>query len=394
MEKAKFSVWNLLSRETSGGRLVPQIDGLRFFAVMFVILLHIRADLTANRTAQFIAGGENGPLVGLVDHWRIGVQFFFAISGFVLALPFANERILGGKCVDLKLYYLRRVTRLEPPYIINLIVYSALHVLIKGAAIAWVVPHFFASLLYVHNIVYGKNSDINEVAWSLEIEVQFYLLAPFLARAFFSIADATWRRVALIGAIAASLTWQRFLDGDIAHGLNLLHHLHYFLVGFLLADLHLTDWNKPLRAKGLWDCAATLGFVGIIASLPYKYEYPLAIHWVVTGCLVVWYMGCFRGRIWVWIVSQRPIFTIGGMCYTIYLWHNLVVSATRPVTTRLTTMSGLREFVWVYLLNVAMLVPTILVVSAILFVLFEKPFMKRGWVADFKRRFGRAPATP
>ena len=39
-------------------------------------------------------------------------------------------------------------------------------------------------LAYVHNAVYASESPINNVTWSLEIEVQFYLLAPLLASVF------------------------------------------------------------------------------------------------------------------------------------------------------------------------------------------------------------------
>ena len=65
-----------------------------------------------------------------------------------------------------------------------------------GAARAPLLPHLLASLGYVHNIVYGVPSTINVVAWSLEIEVQFYILAPALAFA----AAA----VAALGALTAT----------------------------------------------------------------------------------------------------------------------------------------------------------------------------------------------
>ena len=56
-------------------------------------------------------------------------------------------------------------------------------------------PHFFASLFYAHGLVYGSWSEINAVTWSLEIEVQFYILAPLLCRVF-SIRP-TWPRATL-----------------------------------------------------------------------------------------------------------------------------------------------------------------------------------------------------
>ena len=46
------------------------------------------------------------------------------------------------------------------------------------------VPNLIASLFYSHGLVYGRESAINGVAWSLEIEIQFYLLTPLLVLMF------------------------------------------------------------------------------------------------------------------------------------------------------------------------------------------------------------------
>src|SRR5690606_17853519 len=119
---------------------------------------------------------------------------FFAISGFILALPFINELVHEGRKVILKDYYIRRVTRLEPPYIISLILLFGLQVAAGRLSFGEHLPNFFASFFYIHNIVYDAWSVINPVAWSLEIEVQFYLLAPFLFRWLFSIKSPTTRR--------------------------------------------------------------------------------------------------------------------------------------------------------------------------------------------------------
>ena len=44
--------------------------------------------------------------------------------------------------------------------------------------------NFFASLFYVHNIIYDNHSKVLGVAWSLEVEAQFYILAPLLCLIF------------------------------------------------------------------------------------------------------------------------------------------------------------------------------------------------------------------
>lgn len=40
--------------------------------------------------------------------------------------------------------------------------------------------HYLASIAYLHNLIYLEPSSINTVTWSLEIELQFYILVPLL----------------------------------------------------------------------------------------------------------------------------------------------------------------------------------------------------------------------
>jgi peptidoglycan/LPS O-acetylase OafA/YrhL len=48
----------------------------------------------------------------------------------------------------------------------------------------YVLPHLAASVGYMHYLIFQAPSAINSVAWSLEIEVQFYILAPLLSMVF------------------------------------------------------------------------------------------------------------------------------------------------------------------------------------------------------------------
>ena len=45
-------------------------------------------------------------------------------------------------------------------------------------------PRLLASMTYTHNAIYNEFSQVNFLAWSLEIEFQFYVLAPMLVLVF------------------------------------------------------------------------------------------------------------------------------------------------------------------------------------------------------------------
>src|SRR6185369_9481194 len=126
-----------------------------------------------------------------------GVSLFFVISGFIISLPFAKALLAGGARPPLAGYYFRRLTRLEPPYFANLLVMFTLLTILKPEPMLARLPHLLASAIYQHGLVYGSASSVNFVAWSLEVEFQFYALAPLLVGVF-AVRSEFRRRVLIV----------------------------------------------------------------------------------------------------------------------------------------------------------------------------------------------------
>src|SRR5207248_5085481 len=150
-------------------------------------------------------------------------------------------------------YFWRRVTRLEPPYFLSLILLFIVKVIAGRGTAAGLFPSLMASIFYVHNAAFGAPSDINYVAWSLEIEIQFYLLAPVLAL-IFVVKSASVRRSVLIAAILLG-TWIGRLASSHPHlQLSLIGYAQYFFAGFLMTEFYLDRGSR--RKSPLWDFAA------------------------------------------------------------------------------------------------------------------------------------------
>src|SRR6478672_4858378 len=115
-----------LSRRTSGGRWIPEIDGLRFVAIALVIADHAALALNVATRARVVEepfGAATQPAnldpgSTIFSRGSVGVLVFFMVSGFVLALPFIRTQRSGQEPVPLRRYFLRRITRIEPPYLI------------------------------------------------------------------------------------------------------------------------------------------------------------------------------------------------------------------------------------------------------------------------------------
>jgi len=179
------SIFQKLRRVTSGEAYLPEIDGLRFLAISMVVLFHINGYFSAKTAIKFTDGAAQHPIIDLLlRNGNRGVELFFVLSGFILCLPFARQYLQQGLQVSLKTYYLRRITRLEPPFIIAITAILIMHLLLHTLPAAALVRSWLASLIYSHNIIYHHRSFLTAVLWSLEIEIQFYLIAPLLFSVF------------------------------------------------------------------------------------------------------------------------------------------------------------------------------------------------------------------
>ncbi len=381
-----------LSRITTPGReFIPQIDGLRFIAVIAVIAFHIRI------IGLFHLGYDQAePANDLVNQifaaGHYGVALFFMVSGFVLALPFARQHLAGGKKISWREYFLRRLTRIEPPYVIHLALLFALCVLVyhrlashqvfygEQPWLTYALTHIGASLAYVNGFVFHVHPYPNMVLWSLEVEVQFYLLAPLLAK-IFRLQPRWLRRGILIGLMVAFPLICGNFGSHYFVWASLLGNLQYFLAGFLLVDFYLAGELSAPRKNRVWDGVLVAAIVAV-GWINLHERWNFLLPWV----LLAGGTGAFLGRAAAQALAWPWLTTIGGMCYTIYLYHLLVISAMFRVTLPLQT-----HRLWLdMLIQFTLMLPVILMVTSVLFVLFERPFMRRDWPA---RWWGRKKSS-
>jgi peptidoglycan/LPS O-acetylase OafA/YrhL len=361
-----------LRRVTTSGRYIPEIDGLRFIAIASVFLLHLATHF--GRHAASPAGAHESWLWRGFQTGGAGVLVFFSISGFILALPFVAAEERNGEAVALRRYYLRRLTRLEPPYVSSLLLLAAVAAW-RGADAA-LVPHLAASLGYVHNVVYGTWSSINPVAWSLEIEVQFYLLMPLIAKLF------RWprrvRRLLLLACIPACIVLDELLPLRALHlDKSLLNHFQHFVPGILFADLYATSGAAERRTHDverrgiLWDLLALIALI-VIFSCPAAGPASMAIPFSTLLLL----FATFRSVTFRALTRNPVIATIGGMCYSIYLLHYPLLALILPVTGRAEVPGGLGVNL---LFQALVTAPVVLGVSGLFFAFVERPCMRPNW---------------
>jgi peptidoglycan/LPS O-acetylase OafA/YrhL len=391
---------NSFRRVTSDGTYIPEIDGLRFIAILSVVFLHCYSEFLSRMptgTTPPKSGLGNTPfppgmdnehgLLRLLWHGGYGVGVFFAISGFILAWPFAKQHLQGGRRVDLGFYFLRRLTRLEPPYIGLLLIRSILLFAAGAHSIHFILVHLIASVFYVHNIAFGIASRIEAASWSLEIEIQFYCLAPFLTQ-IYRIPQAWLRRGLLISMIAGAAPLQRaFLPGwygpDNAGAfiLSILSCIQFFLVGLLVADLYVDGWER-IQQTWLWDLVCVPLWILMFWLQPHSFRFLAGL------ILPIVFVGAFKGRVVPTILRNPVITTVGGMCYSIYLTHRTTVFAMQAILARF----HLHFFTWLAA-SLLVVAPASIAVGAIYFRLIERPCMDPRWPRKLIARFRSGPRS-
>lgn len=369
-----------LSRVTSGGSVIAEIDGLRFLAIFPVVIQHLSERIERNVSFAFQPGKELEIVSYITNRGFIGVYIFFVISGFILGMPFASHFLKSGKKVSIKSYFIRRITRLEPPYIITMTVVTISLVGMGYFSWAEIRPHFFASIFYLHSIIFHSWSYINPPVWTLEIEVQFYILAPFLALLLFSIKAKIVRRACLIAFTFLIILLQQYFR--IPHQytiLTILAHLHFFLLGFILVDIYLVDWSEGIKRKTYFNYLSILSLVA--AVMLWSWDHFLVNRLLFSLALFVLVYSVFRST-WVNRFLTLPWITaMGGMCYTIYLIHLPIIE----LFIRFSKAIHVTDFFTInFLIQLILLIPILLTVSIVFYLLIEKPCMHKDWPQRLK----------
>jgi peptidoglycan/LPS O-acetylase OafA/YrhL len=90
--------------------------------------------------------------------------------------------------------------------------------------------------------------------------------------------------------------------------------------------------------------------------------------------VLVLYLGCFLGKLSNALIKQRWIVIVGGMCYTLYLYHVPIVSEILSKTAVLA--SATRPLGVDFLLQCLLVCPLVFLLCSWWFVVTEKPFMR------------------
>lgn len=310
------------------------LDGFRGLAIVLVLVYHTWLFSWYTPDARLF--GVTIPLDVFARTGYLGVELFFAISGFVLFFPIVERHFRGGTPTPLRTFAIRRFLKIAPSYAIALI-FTAISVRSLHVNVA-LGPALVEHALLVQNFFSDNFGTANSVFWSLAIEAQFYLVFPALAWIFV-------RRPFLVAAVMVALALAYRYGAAtcclLVEPVNrqLPAFADIFASGMLCAYgvSRLRDNDVFLaRARPVATVVAIVAALGAFALLKsanaIQYDIGGREKWILlnrtlfaltTSTLI--FASCFAVRFWRTLVANPIAIFFSLISYNVYLWHTLVM---------------------------------------------------------------------
>jgi len=148
------------------------LDSLRGLSTILIVVYHI-SFVSGHTVAHANSSGA------YIDRLNIGVAIFFVLSGFLIFRPFSHSLIHGSPLPKTRNYYLKRAARILPGYWLALFVLAGLDALTIVNTSGFIRNVFIVHSFTEHNVFTGIRQ-----AWTLAIEMSFYVVVPAFAYIF------------------------------------------------------------------------------------------------------------------------------------------------------------------------------------------------------------------
>ena len=303
------------------------LDALRGVAAVMVLIFHIM------ETHMALAGGTSRDT--LLNHTYLAVDFFFLLSGFVLAYAYDDRR----EALPFRAFARRRLIRLQPMVVLGGLLGAAVFYAHGAEAVGWgaipetpvwrwaAVAALGLLLLPVPKALdirgWGEMFPLNAVSWSL-----FYEYVGNVAYALVLRWLPTRWLAAFVGAVGAgAAAWALFgPTGDLLRGWMLTPE-H---VGVALLRLFLSFGLGLLLARVARPCRVRVPFWALSAALVAFFAVPrlggaaargLNGLYARAGVLLL-----FPAIVWLGAGATRPgeaplCRWLGDLSYPLYITH-------------------------------------------------------------------------
>ncbi len=346
------------TNQTRDDQHLGSIQAMRAVAALMIVIGHALA-FFALELPSWLGGG-------LIHTFAYaGVDIFFVISGIVVCAAANRAAQLSkgqSRLLACRGFLLKRVFRIYPVYLFVLAL-----VLIFAAPLKLNFPDLSASKLIGTALLIDKNNPYIPQAWSLVFELYFYLVLAsilLLPHRYFYRSLALWLSTTIGAAIVLAhyaISVEVLFDPLIIE----------FGLGCLIAYLiSINAIKMPLfmlsvgAAFFTWGAYQTL-HQGLLPPLPRTLSFGVGSAFLLYGLIGL--------ELHKKIRAPKPLTYLGNISYSIYIWHELLISVVLVIFANNTEL-----YRRLPVLSVALFVALVVAVSAISFSLIEKTGQRWG----------------
>ena len=316
--------------------VIPALDGLRGIAIILVLLHHF--------TYYRPTSGLDAQIGSVLFFFWTGVDLFFVLSGFLITGILLDTRESGRY---FSTFYARRFLRIFPLYYLVLFIafvvlpnFPALHALLLGSEGPVDLPPQWPYWLYLTNFSIAEGGWVHgwvDVAWSLAIEEQFYLVWPLLIWLCPPRLMAPMCALTLVSQPVARVYAREANITDLSIFVLPWFRLDGFAIGALLAIgqrrglLPLLNRWAPVVAV-----AAGAGIIGCIIMGGHTWwwnrwiqQYGYSLIAITGGAMLVSAIANPADSLWPRMLSAGWLRAFGKYSYALYLIHAPVMRAVR-----------------------------------------------------------------
>jgi peptidoglycan/LPS O-acetylase OafA/YrhL/peroxiredoxin len=322
-----------------------ELDALRGLAAVGILILHA---YQYSRTFEGYAYRDDYVVRNLIINLDFGLGVFFALSGFVVFLPFAKALVNGRPHMGVREFATRRVFRILPLYFVAILVVWNARYYGGPGQIADLVRHLTFTQIY-HN---AKIFYTIGPSWSLAVEIHFYVFTGLLVWVLTKIVrrvSSRRKRIIVVAAVPAALAiaslafkwWAFYIKGYTLDNQPPPHvfTVYYsaiaradgFAFGMLLAVWFavIGSWRpKSPTLPRVLTIAALVPFAAMVAVRGDRITDPDFVTlfyyaWVGAGTVLIMCAIVISKPEWptMRLLRARPLQFMGLVSYSLYLWH-------------------------------------------------------------------------
>ena len=321
------------------------LDGIRSFSILLLVWFHIWEQcwltpyIEYNNVITRYFGITQSDLHTLVRFGYLWVDALIVISAIVNFLPYARSILGYEDWPDTKTFYKKRAIRILPNYFLCILIMffvalfdGAYKAKGTGFAILDVITHLTFTSNFFKSVY--RLTELNGALWTVQVEVIWYILMPFIAKLIKKKPKTTLSAMILIGLVSSNFLIYHASDLWAVNNFFLTFAVDY-AVGIIICFAYYAVFSRDLDNTyiNLAGILMALGsFIALLSVINHQYDvdrpwgqlYYRTELALLFGGLIFGFMlapSCIRK-----FMGSKFFVFVSTISYNLYIWHQVIAT--------------------------------------------------------------------